>query len=220
MLFIDLENFRESIWKIDSHRQLDFKKFHFYLFDHIIERLNWTKYNPQIIRCYVYSGEYTDSIISRIKKELEKEEKESENYKKISKFLEKIIKGKEIQAKLLDFSTYCNFLEIKTSPLHYFPDQAVIGKGLYQKGVDVQLAIDLVSHAYQDNYDVAILCSGDIDLLSSIDLIKSLGKKIIVISHKDIISKNMIKKSDYFINLEKLNKNELDGISNVIMSKK
>lgn len=216
MIFVDLDNFRSGIWKINKNRQLNFKKFHSFLFEHITERLNWDKYNPRLIRCYVYSGEHSDSIINRIKKELGNELIDSINYKKIKNFLDKTIKGKEVQEKLFSFSTYCNFLEIKTTPLNYISNQAVYGKGLYQKGVDVQLAVDLVSHAYKDNFDIAILCSGDIDLLSSVNTIKSLGKKIIIISHPELISKNMIKIADYFINLEKLDENELDGISNTI----
>ena len=39
-----------------------------------------------------------------------------------------------------------------------------------------------ISHAYQDNYDLAIVCSGDADLLESTNLVKNLGKKIIVVS--------------------------------------
>lgn len=51
--------------------------------------------------------------------------------------------------------------------------------GIYhEKGVDVQLAIDIVIGAYDDIYDTAIVISSDTDLIPAIKKVKSLGKKI------------------------------------------
>lgn len=51
--------------------------------------------------------------------------------------------------------------------------------GVYhEKGVDVQLAIDLLIGAYEDYYDTAIVISSDTDLMPAIKKIRSLGKKI------------------------------------------
>lgn len=48
----------------------------------------------------------------------------------------------------------------------------------HEKGVDVQLATDLLIGAYEDKYDVAIILSSDTDMLPAIRKIKSLGKRI------------------------------------------
>ncbi|MFA6161187.1 MAG: NYN domain-containing protein [Patescibacteria group bacterium] len=51
--------------------------------------------------------------------------------------------------------------------------------GIYhEKGVDVQLAIDIVIGAYDDVYDTAIIISSDTDLIPAMKKVKLLGKKI------------------------------------------
>lgn len=219
IIFTDLENFKESLWKIDPSRQVDIKHFHHNLFEYVITKLNLKKYNPHFIRAYIYTGEYTDSLISKIKFELDKKLVGSDEHSKINNFLTKIKKRQENQQKMMDFSTFCNFLEIKTTPLHYTPNEAINERGIFQKGIDVQLAVDLLHHAYEDNFDVAIVCSGDIDLLGSVELAKMKGKKIVLVSHSDMVSKNMIKGCDYFFMLEKLTSMELDGLSNKLIKK-
>jgi len=48
----------------------------------------------------------------------------------------------------------------------------------YEKKVDVKIAIDMVSYAYEDGYDVGILVSGDGDFLPVIKKVKALGKRM------------------------------------------
>ena len=47
------------------------------------------------------------------------------------------------------------------------------------KGDDVYLAVDLVSGAYENLYDTAIIVSGDEDFVPAIQKAQKLGKKII-----------------------------------------
>lgn len=56
----------------------------------------------------------------------------------------------------------------------------------HEKGVDVKMAVDLLSGAYEDIYDVAILISSDTDLIPAIQKVKQLGKEVeyIGFSHK------------------------------------
>lgn len=55
-----------------------------------------------------------------------------------------------------------------------------------EKGVDVLIAVDMLTMALRDNYDTAILVSGDGDFVSVIEAVKALGKHVEVAfpSHK------------------------------------
>lgn len=50
---------------------------------------------------------------------------------------------------------------------------------LPQKGVDTLIATDMVSMAFLNHYDVAVLVSGDGDLAPAVDAIKAAGRQII-----------------------------------------
>ena len=52
------------------------------------------------------------------------------------------------------------------------------GNTWVEKGVDVHLAVDMLSMAVKNLYDVAILISGDGDFASAIDAVKDLGKHV------------------------------------------
>ena len=53
-----------------------------------------------------------------------------------------------------------------------------------EKGVDVALAVDLVSHGYKDNYEEAVLVSGDQDMINAIETVRDRGKRIKVAMFK------------------------------------
>jgi len=46
----------------------------------------------------------------------------------------------------------------------------------YEKGVDIQLTTDLLTHSYKNNYDVAILVAGDTDFVGALQAVKDNGK--------------------------------------------
>jgi uncharacterized LabA/DUF88 family protein len=53
------------------------------------------------------------------------------------------------------------------------------GQGMpRQKGVDTLIAIDMVSKAYENHYDVAILLAGDDDFLDAVKAVKNAGKQV------------------------------------------
>lgn len=52
------------------------------------------------------------------------------------------------------------------------------GGRIVEKGVDVKLAVDMVAHAAQDNYDTAILISGDGDFSDAVNFVKNRGKHV------------------------------------------
>jgi len=59
------------------------------------------------------------------------------------------------------------------------PDGTFFSAPTYvEKGVDTFIVIDMLSHAYKDNFDTAILVSGDEDFAILVENIKDLGKHV------------------------------------------
>lgn len=78
-----------------------------------------------------------------------------------------------------------------------------ISKSAYEwKGnLDVELTIDVLRNS--DNFDTLILMSGDSDFAPLLDVIKSQHKRVLVMSTKGHISKELLDRAKY-INLNKL----------------
>lgn len=72
------------------------------------------------------------------------------------------------------------------------------------KGDDVHLAVDLVSGAYENLYDTAIIVSGDEDFVPAIKKVQKLGKKIINAYFKSSSSASLKKTCDDFIYMNNL----------------
>lgn len=79
-----------------------------------------------------------------------------------------------------------------------------------QKGnFDVKLAIDIVLK--EKGYDVAVLASGDSDFEPVLEYLKTIKKKVIVVSARGHIARELIKKANEYMPLEKL-KNEIERV--------
>ena len=195
MIFLDLDNFRQSLFRRDKKRFFDFGKFQYFLIRLLNRDFNFTKcLDESLIRTYAYTGEFTQRLLKKINNE------------------EEIIKYRtrmEAQERFFDKIKGFNYFELKTLPLKYEN-----GK-LFQKGIDVQMAVDLVYHAFSNNFDVVVLCSGDIDLKEAISLVKKLGKKVIIMSHRKLASKEIVKEADLFINIEELTDEQLNEFSRI-----
>lgn len=104
-------------------------------------------------------------------------------------------------------------IEIKSLPLKQKEGE------VYQKGIDVKIATDLVNLAHEKAYDMAIILSGDTDLIEAVRLIRNLGKRVIIISyhtpgnHKLSNISDMITAGDYFLNLRNLANEEIEEMS-------
>jgi uncharacterized LabA/DUF88 family protein len=75
------------------------------------------------------------------------------------------------------------------------------------KGVDIALTTDMLTHAFQNHFDVAILISGDEDYCPLVNRVKSLGKQVWVwsFSNKDDgLGPELWKASDVFLPLDSL----------------
>ena len=80
------------------------------------------------------------------------------------------------QKKFLNAIRSIHFIKVKTG---YILKNAATGNHS-EKGIDVMLASDLLMDAAEDEYDTAILVSGDGDFKYCIDKVKQFGKEVIV----------------------------------------
>ncbi len=72
----------------------------------------------------------------------------------------------------------------------------------YEKGTDVQLATDMITHSYKNNYDVAILVAGDNDFAGAVQAVKDNGKHVeVVLFGKQGTSQELRAASDMVITI-------------------
>ncbi len=67
--------------------------------------------------------------------------------------------------------------------------------------LDVELALDIHHKALNNEYDTAILGSGDGDLIDVVKRLKELGKRVEVVSFRARINKKLIKVADSYLDL-------------------
>ena len=73
----------------------------------------------------------------------------------------------------------------------------------HEKGVDVQMAVDILKDAYQNIYDKAYLLSSDSDLLPAIIESQAIGKVIVYVGFRHQISYALINNCKKTLLLEK-----------------
>lgn len=210
MLFIDHPNCDHNILHVNSERKWDKRiswgKLQNFVMTYLQSNMQYKNTPLQHIRTLFYTGEYKDNLIKRIKKHSEDLAKSNnpEDALEVNTLATKTEKKQDAQKKLIDRLSKYYFFEVKTRPLQYR-----YKKGIVQKGIDVQLAVDLISQAYQDTFDIAVLFSGDIDLLESVEQVKALGKHVIVVSHYKNMAKGLVKAADMFIDMGKLEEDHI-----------
>ncbi len=73
----------------------------------------------------------------------------------------------------------------------------------HEKGVDVQIAVDMVRGAIKNEYDTCYLISSDTDLLPAIKDAKSCGKKIIYVAFDGNVSQALLNNCTSVVILKK-----------------
>jgi uncharacterized LabA/DUF88 family protein len=48
----------------------------------------------------------------------------------------------------------------------------------YEKGIDIMLTTDFLTHSFKDNYDIGILVAGDSDYVGAVQAVKDNGKNV------------------------------------------
>ncbi|MFH1638880.1 MAG: NYN domain-containing protein [Chloroflexota bacterium] len=73
----------------------------------------------------------------------------------------------------------------------------------FEKGVDVQLATDLLTHSFKNNYDTAILVAGDNDYVGALQAVKDNGKHVeIALFGKERTSRQLRDVSDRVMTMD------------------
>ena len=78
-------------------------------------------------------------------------------------------------------------------------------KKMVQKGnFDVKMAIDIVLRAKE--FDVAILASGDSDFEPVVEHLRSVKKKVVIVSARGHVARELVRSANQYMPLEKLKK--------------
>jgi len=74
----------------------------------------------------------------------------------------------------------------------------------YEKGVDIQLTTDLLTHSFKNNYDVAVLVAGDSDYVGALQAVKDNGKNVeVALFGKERTSRPLREVADKVITLDR-----------------
>ncbi len=73
----------------------------------------------------------------------------------------------------------------------------------YEKGVDVKIATDMVAMAYSGEYDVAILVSGDSDLVPAVHEVRRIGRAVENAMPDARRSRHLAQESSRFVEIDR-----------------
>lgn len=68
----------------------------------------------------------------------------------------------------------------------------------------MELALDMHNKALNDEYDTAILVSGDGDFIDVVKRLQELGKRVEVVSFRARTNKELIKVADSYVDLSEI----------------
>ena len=104
------------------------------------------------------------------------------------------------QQKFFDGVTTIPYCELRLGRLVYnnWPNSPP-----YEKGVDIQLATDMITHSFKNNYDVAVLVAGDTDYVGALQAVKDNGKNVeVALFGKERTSLQLRKVSDRVVTID------------------
>jgi uncharacterized LabA/DUF88 family protein len=80
------------------------------------------------------------------------------------------------------------------------------------KRVDITLATDMLSHSYNNNFDIAILVAGDEDYIPLVQELKHCGKQVSLWFLEDGLSQDLKRECDNFFDIKKIFLTEGDSL--------
>ena len=97
-----------------------------------------------------------------------------------------------LQQRYLDFLAHAGYI-VRRKAVKVIRDHET-GERVLKANVDTELVLDLINTA--DNYDLAFLFSGDSDFERAVDLLRSRGKRVYVVTSRQVISRELAYVSD------------------------
>jgi uncharacterized LabA/DUF88 family protein len=91
------------------------------------------------------------------------------------------------QTRYLDFLAHSDFI-VRRKAVKVIRDSET-GERVLKANVDTELILDLINTA--DNYDLAFLFSGDSDFERAVDLLRSRGKRVYVVTARAVMSREL-----------------------------
>jgi len=168
MIFIDGAYLRRNMKKMFQHDEINYEL----LVNELRTFTSYGKLFPELIRAYYYDAnfkaEQTDMILDN-DDDIELDPVAMDMLAPIYEEKQSIFREQEKYLK--QFKNY-DYFEVRLGRLKKTK------RGLKQKGVDTIIAIDMISKAYENHYDVAVLLSGDDDLLDVVNIVKNTGKRV------------------------------------------
>ena len=93
---------------------------------------------------------------------------------------------------------------LKKQKIEYFLGYLLKSDGTFhEKGVDVQMVVDMLKGAYKNEYDQFLLVSSDSDIVPAIEAVEAEGKEVVYVGFKHQPSYAMLKSCKKSIPLEK-----------------
>ncbi len=178
-----------------------------------ISKLNEIIKKEKTLLNFISQGKLSPLLRRKINLHVEEIKKELESKKNYYfKYISKQKRNYEGQKKMLRNLENNPLIEVRMTPLKQIEGE------VYQKGVDVLLATDLIHLAHIDAYDIAIILSGDTDLIEAVKLVKTLGKTPIIFSYHTLGDSKLSNISDLmnvgkFINIKNFTDEEIFKMS-------
>jgi uncharacterized LabA/DUF88 family protein len=97
-----------------------------------------------------------------------------------------------LQQRYLDFLAHADYI-VRRKAVKVIRDKET-GEQVTKANVDTELILDLINTA--DNYDLAFLFSGDSDFERAVDLLRSRGKRVYVVTSKQVGSRELFYVAD------------------------
>lgn len=92
-----------------------------------------------------------------------------------------------VQHRFLDFLSYSGFI-IRRKPVKVIIDQDT-GETTFKGNLDTEIVLDMLNTV--NNYDVAFLFSGDSDFERAVDLLRSRGKRVYVVTSRRSLAREL-----------------------------
>ena len=97
-----------------------------------------------------------------------------------------------VQQRYMDFLAHAGYI-VRRRPVKAIRDQET-GERIIKGNLDTEIVLDMVSTV--DNYDVAFLLSGDSDFERAIDLLRSRGRRVYLLTARAALSRELMYVAD------------------------